>query len=160
MHDLPAHFVTPMLFLGPLYGRYLARDLPFMKPQASNISNKKSFNWIAFRNYVVVRSSLFDSYESLMAPGSMQGPISEEVVWRSCIVCAYSIAGASSTSIVFFTPISFGSGMSCSVHGGDTIFKSIPAHLHHVWETYNMYGRTRQALRRALFLAREESFTR
>jgi len=114
IHDLPAHFVTPMLFLGPLYGRYLARDLPFMRPRTLNEPNKNAFDWISFRNYVVA-------------------PISEEVVWRSCIVGAYRLAGASNAFIVFFTPISFGS-----------------AHLHHVWETYNMYGRTRQALWRAL----------
>lgn len=114
MHDLPAHFVTPMLFLGPLYGRYLARDLPFMRPRIFNKPNKNTFDWIGFRNYVVA-------------------PISEEVVWRSCVVCAYRLAGASNAFIVFFTPISFGS-----------------AHLHHMWEAYNMYGRTRQALFRAL----------
>ncbi|KAH9045435.1 hypothetical protein EDB85DRAFT_1906606 [Lactarius pseudohatsudake] len=116
MRDLPAHLVTPMLFLGPLYGRYLARDLPFMRPRTLNKPNKNTFNWIVFRNYVIA-------------------PISEEVVWRSCLVCAYRLTGASNAFIVFFSPISFGS-----------------AHLHHVWETYNMYGRTRQALWRALLL--------
>ncbi|KAI9448061.1 hypothetical protein H4582DRAFT_1802552 [Lactarius indigo] len=116
MRDLPAHFVTPMLFLGPLYGRYLARDLPFMRPRTSNKPNKNTFDWIVFRNYVIA-------------------PISEEVVWRSCLVCAYRLAGSSNAFIIFFSPISFGS-----------------AHLHHVWETYNMYGRTRQALWRALLL--------
>ncbi|KAI9466986.1 hypothetical protein BJY52DRAFT_1111410 [Lactarius psammicola] len=135
MRDLPAHFVTPMLFLGPLYGRYLARDLPFMRPWIFNKPNKNAFDWISFRNYFIGSDSPMDPYESLIANGFMQAPISEEVVWRSCIVCAYRLAGASNTSIVFFTPISFGS-----------------AHLHHVWETYNLYGRTRQALRRALLL--------
>lgn len=43
-----------MLFLGPLYGRYLARDLPFMRPRTFNGPNKKTFDWIVFRNYVVV----------------------------------------------------------------------------------------------------------
>ncbi|KAI0268288.1 hypothetical protein BC834DRAFT_868736 [Gloeopeniophorella convolvens] len=38
--DLSALLVTPALYLGPLYGRYLADDLPFMK-------------WV--RNYVAVR---------------------------------------------------------------------------------------------------------
>lgn len=31
----------------------------------------------------------------------------------------------------------------------------ILAHLHHVWEIYNMHGRTRQALRRAIVLIRK-----
>lgn len=39
-----------------------------------------------------------------------QGPISEELVWRSCIITAYRLAGASNTCLVFFTPLSFGSG--------------------------------------------------
>ncbi|KAH9062728.1 hypothetical protein EDB87DRAFT_1605600 [Lactarius vividus] len=116
MRDLPAHLVTPMLFLGPLYGRYLAHDLLFMSPRTLNKPNKNTFDWIVFRNYVIA-------------------PISEELVWRSCLVCTYRLAGASNAFIVFLSPISFGS-----------------AHLHHVWETYNMYGRTRQALRRALLL--------
>ena len=60
IHDLPAHFVTPMLFLGPLYGRYLARDLPFMRPRTLNEPNKNTFDWISFRNYVVVSGSPLD----------------------------------------------------------------------------------------------------
>jgi len=112
--DLPAHFVTPILFLGPLYGRYLGQDLPFMA-NWTFANNGPLFNWVSIRNYVV-------------------GPISEELVWRSCLVCAYRLAGASNTFLVFFTPVSFG----C-------------AHLHHVWEIYNMHGRTAQALRRAIF---------
>ncbi len=115
MHDLPAHFVTPMLFLGPLYGRYLARDLPFMRPWTSNKPNKNTFDWIGFRNYVIVSGTLLDPYGFLIAHGFMQAPISEEVVWRSCIVCAYRLAGASNAFIVFFTPISFGSGTPYSV---------------------------------------------
>ena len=110
IHDFPAHFVTPMLFLGPLYGRYLARDLPFMRPRTLDEPNKNAFDWIGFRNYVVVGGSPLDLHDSLIMRGSMQAPISEEVVWRSCIVGAYRLAGASNAFIVFFTPISFGSG--------------------------------------------------
>ncbi|KAI0268287.1 hypothetical protein BC834DRAFT_821684, partial [Gloeopeniophorella convolvens] len=61
------------------------------------------------------------------------GPISEELVWRSCLICIYHLAGASKTFMIFFTPVSFGS-----------------AHWHHGWEVYNRYGRTRQALKSAL----------
>jgi prenyl protein peptidase len=115
MHDVPAHFVTPMLFLGPLCGRYLARDLPFMRPRTFNKPNNNLFDWIGFRNYVVVSRSPMDPYEFLITHGFMQAPISEEVVWRSCIVCAYRLAGASDAFIVFFTPISFGSGTPYSL---------------------------------------------
>jgi len=112
-YDLIAYFVTPALFLGPLYGRYLSHGLPYMTRRPLD---ERTFNWVGIRNYIV-------------------GPISEEVVWRSCIVCAYRLAGASNAFMIFFTPVSFGS-----------------AHLHHVWETYNLHGRTRQALRHAVLL--------
>jgi len=113
--DLLAYFVTPALFFGSLHGRYLSRNLPFMAHWTFN-HRKNTLDWVGIRNYIV-------------------GPISEELVWRSCIITAYRLAGASNTFLVFFTPLSFGS-----------------AHLHHVWEIYNMHGRTRQALRRAIVL--------
>ncbi|KAH9977809.1 hypothetical protein BGW80DRAFT_1284313 [Lactifluus volemus] len=115
--DLPACLVTPVLFLGPLYARYLSRNLPFMARWTFNKQVTDIFNWIFIRNYIV-------------------GPISEEVVWRSCLIVAYRLAGASNTLMVFFTPLSFGS-----------------AHLHHIWETYNVHRRSyHQALRRAILL--------
>jgi len=115
-HDVAAYFVTPALFLGPLYGRYLSNDLPFMGNLTFDERMRSWFSWIGIRNYIA-------------------GPISEELVWRSCLVCAYRLAGASNTFLIFFTPISFGA-----------------AHLHHVWETYNKFGRTRQALQRAVLI--------
>ncbi|KAI0004989.1 hypothetical protein BJV74DRAFT_806218 [Russula compacta] len=114
--DLPAHLVTPVLFLGPLYVRYLSHYLPFTAHWTFNQPKRDAFDWVGIRNYIA-------------------GPISEELVWRSCIACAYRLAGASNTFLIFFTPVSFGA-----------------AHFHHVWETYNMHGRTRQALRHAIFL--------
>jgi len=113
--DPLAYLVTPALFLGPLYGRYLSHDRPFMAHWMFK-HGKDMPDWIGIRNYIV-------------------GPISEELVWRSCITSAYRLAGASKGFLVFFTPLSFGS-----------------AHLHHFWEIYNMHGRTRQALRRAIVL--------
>ncbi|KAH9999849.1 hypothetical protein BJV77DRAFT_1165702 [Russula vinacea] len=114
--NLLVYFVTPALFLGPLYGRYLSHDLPFMTRWSFN-ERKNTLGWVEVRNYIV-------------------GPISEELVWRSCLVGAYRLAGASNAFLVFFTPVSFGS-----------------AHLHHVWEIYKMHGGTRQALWRATVLA-------
>ncbi|KAH9965960.1 hypothetical protein BC827DRAFT_1369031 [Russula dissimulans] len=116
--DGAAYFVTPALFLGPLYGRYLSGDLPFMDNMTFDERVRAGFScsWIDIRNYIA-------------------GPISEEMIWRSCLVCAYRLAGASNTFLIFFTPISFGA-----------------AHLHHVWETYNRFGRTRAALQRAILI--------
>ncbi|KAI9508918.1 hypothetical protein F5148DRAFT_979063 [Russula earlei] len=114
--DALVHFVTPALFLGPLYGRYLSGDLPFMAYWTFNERTRDTFSWIGIRNYIA-------------------GPITEEVVWRSCLVCAYRLAGASNKFLVFFTPLSFG----C-------------AHLHHIWESYNMRGRTLRALKPAILV--------
>jgi prenyl protein peptidase len=85
----------------------------------------------------------------------IQGPISEELVWRSCLVGAYRLAGTSNAFLVFFTPVSFGSGAPPLIQKRRYKLNPIPAHLHHVWEIYNMHGGTRQALRRAIVLARE-----
>jgi hypothetical protein len=50
--------VTLVLFLGPLYGRYLSRNLPFMARWTFNKQVKVIFNWVGIRNYIVVRTSL------------------------------------------------------------------------------------------------------
>ncbi|KAA1466718.1 hypothetical protein DENSPDRAFT_791617 [Dentipellis sp. KUC8613] len=114
---LLAYLVTPALFLGPLYVRYIGSELPFM----SRWSFRKDviervFTWQGIRNYIV-------------------GPATEELVWRSSILAVYHLAGASRATMVFFTPISFGS-----------------AHLHHAWEHYNENGRTRKGLKNALLI--------
>jgi len=47
--------VTPALFLGPLYARYLGSELPFMANWSVQTYVVDIFcNWIGFRNYVVV----------------------------------------------------------------------------------------------------------
>ncbi|KAI0048073.1 Abi-domain-containing protein [Auriscalpium vulgare] len=108
------YLVTPLLFLGPLYGHYLGFDLPFMKRWSFKEKVVGTLSsWMGFRNYVV-------------------GPLTEELVWRSCIVAAYHLAGASNKYIIFVSPISFGA-----------------AHLHHGWETYVRFGRNSQAIQRA-----------
>jgi hypothetical protein len=68
------------------------------------------FNWVSIRNYVVVSTSSLNIYNHPTMYANVQGPITEELVWRSCLVCAYRLAGASNAFLVFFTPVSFGSG--------------------------------------------------
>ncbi|THH18607.1 hypothetical protein EW146_g2429 [Bondarzewia mesenterica] len=112
--DYLAYLVTPALYLGPLYVRYLGKELPFMKRWTFKEHILDTFfTWKGFRNFIV-------------------GPITEELVWRSCIIAVYNLAGVSTNFLVFFTPISFGA-----------------AHLHHSWEVFNRYGRTFQAFKRA-----------
>jgi len=105
---------TPLLFLGPLYGSYLAGTLPGQ----SNYSLDRHFfetfwTWVGFRNYV-------------------WGPLTEEIVFRACVLSVYAMGGATRWKMIAFAPLVFGL-----------------AHVHHAWDTYNRYGRTKDALKRA-----------
>ncbi len=86
----------------------------------------------------------------------LQGPITEEVVFRACILAVYHMAGVSRKKMIFLSPLAFGVGKSArllpSVSGSFMTmcaYMSIQpqAHLHHAWDTYNRYGRTASALR-------------
>ncbi|KAI0078591.1 hypothetical protein K474DRAFT_1660184 [Panus rudis PR-1116 ss-1] len=107
---------APVLFLGPLLVCFLSGDLPFQ----SNWTIRRSllpvvWSWQGWRNYFV-------------------GPITEEIVFRACILSVYHLSGATHRKMIFLTPLWFG-----------------VAHLHHAWEIYNRYGRTSSALQRAIF---------
>ncbi|KZV65651.1 Abi-domain-containing protein [Peniophora sp. CONT] len=112
--DVLASLVTPVLYIGPLYAAYLAGDLPFQSNRSlGGQAYAQIEDWVGIRNHVV-------------------GPITEELVWRSCIIAGYRLAGASRNQIIFCTPLSFGA-----------------AHLHHGYESYIKLGRTRKALQAA-----------
>jgi len=109
------HLITPLLFLGPLYSRYLFRALPFQQNSSFKHDFVSTFfSWQGLRNYVV-------------------GPITEEIVFRACVLAVYHLSGASNTRMILFTPLSFGA-----------------AHIHHAWDTYSRYGRTPEAAKRAI----------
>lgn len=121
--------LTMLLFTGPLYVEYLEGTLPLpawcygARPKAQQqsalgkISAWLSSWWNTFglRNFVV-------------------GPLTEEFIWRSCIlpVTAFSTAGSLAPSkspwVIFGTPLYFGI-----------------AHLHHARETYISRGKTKEA---------------
>ncbi|KAJ6546694.1 hypothetical protein DFH09DRAFT_989507 [Mycena vulgaris] len=106
---------TPLLFLGPLYASYLGVSLPAQ----ANYFLQRDFTdvfctWTGFRNYV-------------------WGPLTEEIVFRACVLAVYALGGAARWKMIAFAPLLFGL-----------------AHVHHAWETYTRYGRTRAALNRAL----------
>ncbi|KAJ7046329.1 hypothetical protein C8F04DRAFT_1063984 [Mycena alexandri] len=61
------------------------------------------------------------------------GPFTEEVVFRACVLAVYAMSGAARWKMIAFAPLVFGL-----------------AHAHHAWDTYNRYGRTRDALKRAV----------
>ncbi|KAI1784169.1 hypothetical protein LXA43DRAFT_976809 [Ganoderma leucocontextum] len=104
--------IAPILYLGPLYAIYLWEALPFQRrwSLADNFLSTLT-SWIGLRNFVV-------------------GPITEEVVFRACVLAVYHMAGVSRKKMIFLSPLAFG-----------------VAHLHHAWDTYNRYGRTASALR-------------
>lgn len=134
-HWIPAVTVplslTALLFAGPLYVEWLDDCLPLprwlcrRKKQKGGDSKttpptptpmqkiktwlKQWWNLFGLRNFII-------------------GPLTEEIIWRSCILSVhrYSAPSPSSSSswLIFGTPLWFG-----------------VAHLHHAWETY----RTRRA---------------
>jgi len=113
-----AHLVTPLLFLGPLFGSYLRQELPFQR------------NWM-WETHVVAR------YFSVYGLRNYWiGPLTEEIVFRACVLSIYHLSGASSKHMICFAPLTFGL-----------------AHIHHAWDTYNRYGRTRLAAQRALVIS-------
>lgn len=114
-HVLPSVLIpvalTSILFLGPLTVSALDGALPGQrnaKPIGAAVREKLDNVW-AVRNYVV-------------------GPLTEEVVFRGCIVALHALAGFNKTFLIFATPLYFGF-----------------AHLHHAYEGYVSGGRSRDA---------------
>ncbi|KAI0628643.1 CAAX protease self-immunity-domain-containing protein [Trametes polyzona] len=115
--------VAPVLYLGPLYVEYFSETLPGQRRWSFQNNVLPLVNtWTGLRNYVV-------------------GPITEEIVFRACMLAVYQLAGASRTAMIFLTPLTFGA-----------------AHLHHAWDVYNRFGRNDYAARTA-FLNTVAQFT-
>ncbi|KIM83543.1 hypothetical protein PILCRDRAFT_819168 [Piloderma croceum F 1598] len=111
------YLVTPILFLGPLYVRYLSETLPFQRKYSIKYDFVPTFmSWQGIRNYIFA-------------------PITEELVFRACVLSVYQLSGASIISMVFLSPMSFGA-----------------AHIHHAWDIFNRYGKTAVAAKRAVII--------
>ncbi|KAF8148226.1 hypothetical protein B0H34DRAFT_785703 [Crassisporium funariophilum] len=110
--------VTPLLFLGPLFASYLGGELPFQR------------NW-AYATHVRAR---FFSLQGVR--NYMLAPLTEEIVFRACVLSIYHLSGAGTKRMIYLGPLTFGM-----------------AHIHHAWETYNRYGRTSSAAKRALIMS-------
>ncbi|KAG9315518.1 CAAX protease self-immunity-domain-containing protein, partial [Chiua virens] len=109
------HLIVPLLFLGPLYALFTRESLPGQCNWSFQQDFLSSFFTISgLRNYFI-------------------GPITEEIVFRACLLCVYHLAQASRMWMIFLCPLLFGA-----------------AHLHHAWETYNRYGCSQEALKRAV----------
>ncbi|RDB15264.1 putative CAAX prenyl protease 2 [Hypsizygus marmoreus] len=112
------HLVTPVLFLGPLYAGYLGGHLPLQR------------NW-SFKTDVI---SKFISWQGVR--NYLMAPITEELVFRACVLAVYHMSGASTRRMIFLGPLSFGL-----------------AHVHHAWDTFNRYGGTAAAAKRAIIMS-------
>ncbi|CCA73790.1 related to CAAX prenyl protease 2 [Serendipita indica DSM 11827] len=111
---LGAWFLAPLMYTGTIYVQLLDKELPLQRNWSFAESVKPIFTtWIGFRNIIAA-------------------PITEEIVYRSCIVGIMKLSGASTSSMIFLSPLWFGA-----------------AHLHHGWDLYNRFGKTRSALKRA-----------
>ncbi len=88
---------------------------------------KRKVRLMAFRDYVIVcipsilhpSRALFPRFFRSLCPhldshhqcGTIiQGPISEELVFRSCVISTYQLSNASWSTLVFGTPFWFGIG--------------------------------------------------
>ncbi|KAL1680127.1 hypothetical protein EV122DRAFT_289035 [Schizophyllum commune] len=110
------YLLIPILYTGPIYVIYLRKRLPYQAYSPGLLASLKNAvgNAVGVRNYVVA-------------------PITEEIVFRACIVAVYTLCGAARWKIVWGSPLWFGM-----------------AHLHHAWEAYNNLGKTSNALKQAL----------
>ncbi|KAI5826026.1 hypothetical protein K523DRAFT_281900 [Schizophyllum commune Tattone D] len=110
------YLLIPVLYTGPIYVIYLRKRLPYQAYSPGLLGSLKSAvgNAVGVRNYVVA-------------------PITEEIVFRACIVAVYTLCGAARWKIVWGSPLWFGM-----------------AHLHHAWEAYNNLGKTSNAMKQAL----------
>jgi prenyl protein peptidase len=105
------HLITPLLFLGPLYSRYLSESLPFQRRWFFRSEVLPIFfTWQGIRNYLLVSFLLSSIIFSSFSPYTWQAPITEELVFRACVLSMYHLSGASTKRMIFLSPLSFGAG--------------------------------------------------
>ncbi|KAJ3763690.1 hypothetical protein EV360DRAFT_33071 [Lentinula raphanica] len=92
-HVVAPHLVTPLLFLGPLYAKYLSSFSRNRRRGNLSTRTRELFcNLTGLRNYVVA-------------------PITEEVVFRACVLSMYLLSptlATNQTQLVLTTPLNFG----------------------------------------------------
>ncbi|KAF8323006.1 uncharacterized protein EI90DRAFT_3282145 [Cantharellus anzutake] len=109
------YLLVPVLYSGPLFTSFLASALPFQRKFSFELDVVNTYSSLqGLRNYIIA-------------------PITEEIVFRACILSVSRMAGASWQRMIFVTPLWFG-----------------VAHAHHAWEGFNMYGGTQRALGNAV----------
>ncbi|ORZ27470.1 hypothetical protein BCR41DRAFT_299941, partial [Lobosporangium transversale] len=109
-------FLMGVLFMGPVLMMFLSKELPF----------QQAFDWVTHRQY----------FRSLIGMRNfVVGPISEEFVFRACMVAIVAHTGAKSYTMIFALPLVFGI-----------------AHIHHGYESFVRKGRTRRAFLNATLM--------
>ena len=110
--------LTAILFLGPLYERGVVEGEWQSWLQLHNLRESLG-DWIEWRNYVAVSSdsTVLRHIILLCMLKTLQGPFTEEVMFRSAIIPLHILARVSPGHIVFITPLYFGI-----------------AHIHHFYE--------------------------
>ncbi|CAO1625025.1 unnamed protein product [Parajaminaea phylloscopi] len=128
--------LTMLLFAGPLYVEYLdgSLPLPFSGGRRSKVvsdEDKRASSPVAkIRNWLASWWNMYGLRNFVV------GPLTEELIWRSCVLSVSAFAknastGAPSSSrawLILGTPLYFGI-----------------AHLHHAREVYISRGKTREA---------------
>jgi prenyl protein peptidase len=88
----------------------------------------------------------FFSVQALFVKHTLQDPITEELVFRACVLSVYHLSGASIKRIIFLTPSSFGASANETISFSIIILTPLlTAHIHHFWDMFNRYGKTRDA---------------
>lgn len=109
---------TMSLFAGPIYAKYLEKTLPGMQNWSFKYDVAGTLRHISgIRNYIA-------------------GPVTEEILFRSCIIGTAAMYGRSRKYLIFVTPLYFAL-----------------AHAHHAYEYYVLGGRTRQSLQHGILRA-------
>ncbi|CAO1615246.1 unnamed protein product [Jaminaea pallidilutea] len=136
--------LTAILFAGPLYVEYLYDNLPVPRLRSQQQqrhgekggSNEESSDRAAVPTQGAIQKirAWFKSWWNLYGLRNfIVGPLTEEFIWRSCILAVSAYSGSSRSWLIFGTPLYFGL-----------------AHIHHAWEVYTSRGRTDAAMRFAV----------
>ncbi|KAF8323097.1 hypothetical protein DL93DRAFT_2190181 [Clavulina sp. PMI_390] len=116
--DFLPYLIVPVLYMGPLFTLLLDSALPFQRHSSLREDVVTTLTTLrGLRNYVI-------------------SPITEELVFRSCIIGVSKLTNESWNVMVFVSPLWFG-----------------VAHLHHAWETWNNLGRNNRAASTAIISA-------
>ncbi|KAI3603060.1 prenyl proteinase rce1 [Moniliophthora roreri] len=90
--------------------------------------------WFHPRRTWSLKSRIWETYATWQGLRNyIVAPITEELVFRACVLSVYYLGKIPRLQMIWLGPLNFGL-----------------AHLHHAWDTYNRFGRTANALKRAV----------